>query len=493
MIIYVIDQKNPKPERLDYPCLILKRQSWNDFGFGTLFSITGLEGDDDVFLKSSVKILRRVAVGEHDTIKRTPILSGRDGLTELYCSVGQDLEYYRQLRRAGSMLAQDVLRSMRDAAYSAEIREEFENLPGFENSLIRYSEARNALDEGLRIIRAQKREKLLQFSFSCQIGDASKLHKVDFDFADGDAGLRRSMVLIGRNGTGKTEYLANFARGVSGRDRVGEFWPEAPKFSRVIVVSFSVFDVFQRPTAIEKRFSYRYVGLRKDPSSLIASRRKRDPLSDKLMTQRELVRRLRGHLDLIREKKSMRRWRKIVRSLLEDDLNDPSDEKLDSLEFYAGLSSGQKFATSAVTGIIANITDDSLILFDEPENHLHPDIFSLFLNAMTLLVEKFKSYAVYSTHAPLVLQQTLARQVRVFRRIGNVPSITPLKMESFGANLTSITQEVFESASAGENFTPMLKKLLVEEPEGAISDRLFKLPLPLQTATQVRLIQEGSV
>jgi predicted ATP-binding protein involved in virulence len=134
-----------------------------------------------------------------------------------------------------------------------------------------------------------------------------------------------------------------------------------------------------------------------------------------------------------------------------------------------------------------------LILFDEPENHLHPDIFSLFLNAMTLLVEKFKSYAVYSTHAPLVLQQTLARQVRVFRRIGNVPSITPLKMESFGANLTSITQEVFESASAGENFTPMLKKLLVEEPEGAISDRLFKLPLPLQTATQVRLIQEGSV
>jgi hypothetical protein len=66
-------------------------------------------------------------------------------------------------------------------------------------------------------------------------------------------------------------------------------------------------------------------------------------------------------------------------------------------------------------------------------------------------------------------------------------------MESFGANLTSITQEVFESASAGENFTPMLKKLLVEEPEGAISDRLFKLPLPLQTATQVRLIQEGSV
>lgn len=87
-------------------------------------------------------------------------------------------------------------------------------------------------------------------------------------------------------------------------------------------------------------------------------------------------------------------------------------------QFYDNLfdlmyqqSSGISFAILVLTYIFYSISDNSLILFDEPENHLHPPLLSSLIDAVSWICNDTNSVALLATHSPVVIQQLVKENV----------------------------------------------------------------------------------
>jgi predicted ATP-dependent endonuclease of OLD family len=116
-----------------------------------------------------------------------------------------------------------------------------------------------------------------------------------------------------------------------------------------------------------------------------------------------------------------------------------------------------------VTALLAWIQPNTLVLFDEPETHLHPNaVASLFL-VLSDILASFDSYAVVATHSPVVIQEVPAKRVLVFQRDENVTTAKPLMLESFGESVTELTRHVFETIEVESVYRRTLKELAEDE------------------------------
>ena len=116
-----------------------------------------------------------------------------------------------------------------------------------------------------------------------------------------------------------------------------------------------------------------------------------------------------------------------------------------------------------MTGLLAWIQPNSLVLFDEPETHLHPNaVASLFL-VLSAILDEFDSYAVVATHSPVVIQEIPAKRVLVFERQKDVTEAHALLLESFGESVTELTKHVFETIEVESVYRRTLKKLAQKE------------------------------
>ena len=117
---------------------------------------------------------------------------------------------------------------------------------------------------------------------------------------------------------------------------------------------------------------------------------------------------------------------------------------------------------ATLTGLVSFLKDRSILLFDEPETHLHPSMLANLMSVINGLLEDFNSYAIISTHSPIVLQQVPSRYVRVIRRLENTPEIGSLSIETFGENFTEISQEIFDVSDYERDHKDVFIKLLSE-------------------------------
>jgi len=265
--------------------------------------------------------------------------------------------------------------------------------------------------------------------------------------------------LIGKNGTGKTQFLSNLSLDISGqkktKENIGQFSPQRPPFNKIIAISYSVFDKFVRPTK-NKSFSYKYCGLRDDKG---------------LISQNKLTEIYEVSTKLIKEHNRELVWYNSLKNIIPttvldvfyDDLFENQNFENVSHKGKQNLSSGQSILMFIITEIIANIRDESLILFDEPEMHLHPNAIANLLKSLNVILEKFDSYAILATHSPIILQDIPSKFVHIFDREGNIPIIRALPIESFGENITTITQSVFETIQVRESYKEFLSELAFYE------------------------------
>src|SRR5262249_4477472 len=116
-----------------------------------------------------------------------------------------------------------------------------------------------------------------RFTFAMQLPDATAPHELDVDFRPYGSLPHRMNLLIGRNGTGKTQLLAHLAQTLYGAGEIDEEHTklrgtsnvvgELPDFSKVIAISYSAFDQFPIPKRVPRQrrkslFDYKYCGLR---------------------------------------------------------------------------------------------------------------------------------------------------------------------------------------------------------------------------------------
>ena len=250
---YVVGRGLGLPSHAKFPCFKLEKDNWDDFGYKTLFRLTFYETKLQVSVIGEIKILSITALEtklepEFYKLKRT------------YCSLLQSVAAYITLKQVVGDRIEIVLEAMRDAAYFPGIRQEFENLLGFQKSLLRDPSAKEALKQtrkriGQKVVRTHP-----IFKFSTILPSAIAEHIIDIDFSPHGKLPNRLIAFVGKNGTGKTQALAKLARALAGFEDEGRFDLERPSFDHVFAVSYSAFDRFPK-AEITPRLGYRYFGV----------------------------------------------------------------------------------------------------------------------------------------------------------------------------------------------------------------------------------------
>jgi hypothetical protein len=246
----VIEDVSKRPT--NFPVLLLRRDTWDDFGFKTLFHAKYWRNETDAIDLGTVKILQR---GQEHGYTKIPDRFAE--LSEEFCSLGQDLEYYQKIRALPRKEYEPLLRGMRDAVFSRLVKATFEEERGFKDSLLRSTAATSALEIAPSFFSTEQQvpAELGKLHFKTSVGGTSFV--VSFDFT-GDSRLPgRVNTVIGYNGTGKTQLLANLAMtAVTSttsksapriQSKYGEFIESAHSFGAVIAISYSAFDTFEVP------------------------------------------------------------------------------------------------------------------------------------------------------------------------------------------------------------------------------------------------------
>lgn len=427
---------------------------WNDYDYKTQFSL---------FYYNSKK--------EGCYIGETKITNGDDERTEInmldkckelsldYCSLGQSFSYYKNLKEAVGKNFENVLYALKDAAFFPDVNDKFENNVIFNLSLKRSDRVERLLREVKHRIYGYELNNLYSFKYSFLPKYSKDKVEVEFGFNSQKDFADRIFALIGKNGTGKTQLITSLPLDIA-RKNNELFVPRPPMFSKVIAVSYSVFDDFEIPKKTSN-FNYVYCGLQSMKGE------KKEALS-----KRQLYLRFHKAWRRIKEKERMKKWRSILLNFIEEEIvntfiitdkDDPTKLTVDTDKFSKNkhkLSSGQSIILFTITEIVSNIRFDSLILFDEPETHLHPNAISQLMNTIYELVEEFESYCIVTTHSPLIIRELLSRNVYVFERHENLPSIRKIGIESFGENLSILTDEVFGNRNIEKQYKKIIDRFI---------------------------------
>lgn len=447
------------------PVFILTTDNWDDYGHKVQFHLSYVDDKGKENRLGAIKILQRRSLdGEPIELAETTTLP--DTFTELgddFVSLGQEDDHYKILHDLFGDKAGDVLDALRDIAWRPAFATDFEPTSAFRNAMMRENGAHRARRFGSSWASGETVNEKLAFKYVGSIDGADDDVEATFAFNRRDPVPGRIVGIIGRNAVGKTRFLASLgadlaqiARASAEKlsEREDRFPDGRPLFTRIIAISYSAFDRFKRP-ASDSSSSYVYCGIRNDKGGLSRS---------------SLVDNYRRNQARIRERGVQGQWTRHMQTIL-GDLSEHLTVSLDAEINSSGtedralslLSSGQSILAHFVTALLAWIQPNSLVLFDEPETHLHPNaVASLFLVLSEVLVE-FDSYAVVATHSPVVIQEIPAKRVLVFEREKNVTVAQPLLLESFGESVTELTKHVFKTIEVESVYRRTLKELAQDE------------------------------
>jgi energy-coupling factor transporter ATP-binding protein EcfA2 len=491
------------PANAEYPCVVLSFDRWNDFGTRTQFDLYYWPVAGVPQSCGKVKIL-------HVSGSSTQLADTFTELDESFCSLGQSVDYYRHLDSLGDGTKTAITTTLRDIVFQKDLAAPFIHLDTFRTSLIRFSEPKKLYEQGLVAFEFTTANTFLpEFSFTCRLMGASADHVVSFNFRDREPVPGRIIAFIGTNGTGKTRYLERLANAVvsATRRKTDNFVPDRPLFSRVIAISYSAFDEFRKPVTdtADAADTTDTKGTTDSTDSTDATAAADAAEAAKKVIRcgihdangmpkdlPTLVAEIRSNLVAANQSTRMDALAKSLREILPDPMVDTLTKPALSMAGYMfpdvsqlQLSSGQLVLLSILSSLAVQIQPDSLLLFDEPEMHLHPNAIGGLMRAVNTALTEFRSYAVMATHSPLILQQLPGRYVRVFRRIDSTPVVDPLPVESFAENLTAITEEIFHAAEGPTLYGEWFRQMLATKSPEEIGE-LFDGRLSFNAKTMVR-------
>jgi predicted ATPase len=433
------------PEKEDH--VLLYFREWDDYGIKSTYTVS-------IYLKNTGKYSdvgeAKVISTKSDDYDDKGYLTISGTFTELPENLGflgQSEDFYVDIKKILEARTEEILHNLNDLSILPGLRDAFESNVHFKNSLIRYSDAERALKLGSYIVRGED----FTDSFSFEFCNGDELHNTTcaFDFDSHLPIKSRTNIIIGENGTGKTTYLADLALSMSGRRNKGNFLDSRPPFSKIISASFSAFDTFEIPSN-KKTFSYKYCGLR-DKSGF--------------MSRKKMLEIYKSSCNKILYRNIDHVWSTVLERFIKKDKLEYIEKEFFERKIYSNiidssiLSSGESILLYSFTQIIAETKNESLVLFDEPELHLHPRAISNLIPAINDMLSMLNAYSIIATHSPIILQQIPSKFVRVFDNYSGRLTTRTLELETLGESLSTITNEVFNTFESEQPYKEILKRL----------------------------------
>lgn len=344
----------------------------------------------------------------------------------------------------------------------------------FQYSLTRTSEAFYALRNSKPILRGLQMEDVSSgpTSIAITIPDQKEGHVgIEFEFKHDDVVPKRTCVLIGKNGVGKSTALGNIARkavrgiqldaaGVGDRvvaSRVLAFTP-GNEFTGTFPS-----DATRNPSTYYKRLSTSRVrggsGGNTASACIVELSRYESEIAEKarfdifldavvaISSPDEIALRSKSSGEFI-FLKNLRLRSEERRLLLQGTANQTVEPGRVVNGRFHHLSTGEVRFIKLLAQACMFIENGALILLDEPETHLHPNFISRLMNALESLLSDTGSCAIIATHSVYVVREVFHDQVFIVERdpTGAVGIKAP-GMRTFGADLTSISSFIFKEDS----------------------------------------------
>ena len=480
MRIVVYAGRHEPPDEGPYPYVLLYQDNWDDFGYRCRF-VAELRLSDEHHVELGGV---RIAVGRRG-FRAAGMPATLERLPRGAASMGESVAYYSKLRyEVPERIRTRYLRLMRDLVANPSRREGLEDAPVWENSFMREASSRHALKRaGYYVGQPTEDVEPPAFEFSVRLAGAASRHSISVDFGAYPDLPNRLMLLVGRNGTGKTKVLAGLVSALVADGTLQEATvvrrtriDPVPEFSRVIAISYNAFDEFPRPRRDDdgprpvgltrkSRHSYKYCGLRGEGGAI---------------TTGEIATMLDDALGPVAESSREHVLRRVLARLLGEDFALRLTDDAQREQALRALSAGQRLVAAIFANVVGFVEEGSLLLIDEPETHLHPGLLSSVAAALQDVLAEFDSYAIVATHSPILLQQVPSPYVRVFGRRDDAPEIAPLAVESFGEDLGELNRMVLGLADPERDFTSTLDVLLKRHGSSDAVERLFPHGLGVQ-------------
>lgn len=451
------DKSSSHTSPTKFPALLLVYDAWDDFGVKSQFNLYFYPNENECHSVGVFKVIARTENNDEPKTRTKDYL--KDSFFELsdsFCSLGQEREYYDNLKKYFPESYRNILWALKDCAIYSVVEDIFEDDYSFKRSLLRTNEAERLLREAKFLLEGIEVKNKDRFKYHFSIPFSEEPITLDVEFSKQSLLPGRVLTIVGKNGVGKTHLLSKLPVALAEKTLTA-FEPQIPLFSKVISLSTSPYDHSNYPERTHS-FNYEYIGL--TTTNREGGRT--------IITDEEILRRLRDAGDSVVRKGRSGSLKEVLMDILSDTLTEELFPKLDKLavnklsNVMGRLSSGESVLLYLFTCIIASMRYDTLLLFDEPETHLHPNAITALMSALYKLLEVYQSYAIVVTHSPLVVREIKGSQVRIMDRIGDFAVIRGIQQETLGASISSLVDEIFGNKDIPKYYRKRIKQLVSE-------------------------------
>lgn len=510
--VETVRNKLPRPALVVVP----SSDNWNDYGhqlFAHLYILR--EGQDDDLSDLSLMFQGEQSTAKYlrtqFTIHNGPVAPNDIGKSFISLQKSS-LRYAEIIELLGYDAAISALRALHDAVLANLEDEDTETLSLLEAQSFHIGMTRNAsqyvaLRRGGQYLRPTKsinaEDAANSFAIAAKIHAASNSYVLKFDFEKDEIFQDRCCILIGRNGVGKTQLLRAIIEGFiekSNRPST-ESAPIAvkllpkPRVQRVMMFSAVPSDPYPKTIPPWLGVDYEYHPVITDQKPLgkafltaILDCLRADNTSFGPAKERA------SRITLLqREMDKLGLWRALYIPINKHSVNEfpqhrwfgdvpyisiagqLSEYRL-SILFHAidwehaaiainrnyqvrQLSSGELAMANFIAQTVAAIENSSLLLFDEPETHLHPNYISDFMDTLQDLLDFTSSVAIIATHASYVVREVPRQRINILQRreTGEVEIVQP-RMQTFGLNVDDISRFVFADGAISHRYQKVLSE-----------------------------------
>lgn len=409
-------------------------------------------------------------------------------------SLGCSADYYASVKNLGDEEREEILVALHDLAYDLELFDSVSSEPVVNTSLLRDVSRTSVRRQFHRI--AIGGAILTDYCFSYRLPSkytvVGENEKISFNVeANNNLPPSNVHVLVGNNGIGKTTMLKEFLWALLNNNEMGTNgtvetgWGSS--FSNVVNISFGAFDdpIIQDDLP-NSPIPYKYIGLVN--ARYVDGERQRYVAHNELPqlfgenyyevitshTKKDLWKKAIKILETDRTFKDLdiNSWEEIVKEGLKSYIEtnaevEPNislaDQKKEYYveevkKYFKPMSSGHKSIMLTLINLINHVEEQTLVILDEPEAHLHPPLVSAFIRALSNLLSYRNGVAIIATHSAVIVQEVPKKCIWKINRSNNVVRFDRPSRETFGENLGELTSEVFDYDYVASGFHELLRK-----------------------------------